>query len=93
MGPLFTSREEWRELRSAGRRAYIRLAVGHTLQAGVFGLAILVLLCGASDPYWRSAPVLAVSAASLLGGGVKAYVLFRREWQAAERAYVSGRSR
>jgi hypothetical protein len=92
MGPLFTSREEWQELRPAGRRAYIRSAVGYVLKAGVLGLAVLILLCGATDPYWRSAPVLAVSAASLLGGSVGAYFLFRREWQAAERAYGSAQA-
>jgi hypothetical protein len=87
MGPWFTSREEWMGLRPAGRRAYIRLAVGYMLQAGILGLAILILVCGAADPYWRSAAVLTVSAMSLAGGGVTAYLLFRREWQAAERAY------
>jgi hypothetical protein len=85
--PWFTSREEWLGLRPAGRRAYIRSAVGYMLQAGILGLAILILVCGAADPYWRSAPVLTVSAMSLAGGGATAYLLFRREWQAAERVY------
>jgi hypothetical protein len=87
MGPLFTSRGEWRELRPAGRRAYLRTAVGYTLRAGTLGLAALILLCEATEPYWRSAPVLAIFAASLLAGGSGAYALFRREWEAAERRY------
>ena len=87
MGPLFTSREEWRALRPAGRRAYVRSAVGYTLQSGILGLAVLILLCGAVDPHWRSGPFLAICAASLLGGGVGAYLLFRREWRSAEQAY------
>jgi hypothetical protein len=90
MGPLFTSREEWREVRPAGRGAYVGAAVAHTLHAGALGLAVLVVLCGAADPHWRSAPVLAAFAASLAGGGAAAYALFRREWRAAERAYGDG---
>ena len=87
MGPLFTSREEWRELRAAGRRAYVRAAVGHTLRAGTLGIAMLVVVCGATEPHWRSPAVVAVFGASLFGGGVAAYALFRREWQAAEKMY------
>ena len=87
MGPLFTSREEWREMRPAGRRAYLWSAVGHTLRAAALGLLVLIVLCGATDPHWRSAPVLAVSLVSWIGGGAFAYALFRREWQAAERTY------
>jgi hypothetical protein len=87
MRPLFTSRQEWQELREAGQRAYLRSAIGHMLGAAAFGLAVLIVVCGATDPHWRSAPVLAVSAVSLLAGGLFSYFLFRREWRAAERAY------
>jgi hypothetical protein len=87
MGPWFTSREEWEELRPAGRRAYVRSAVGYMLRAGVLGLGVLVVVCGAVDPYWRSGPILSISAASLLGGAVVAHALFRREWQAAQRTH------
>ena len=90
MRPLFTSREEWRELRPAGRRAYLRAAVGHTLRAGVLGVGMLVVVCGVTEPHWRSPAVVAVLVASLLGGGATAYALFRREWQAAEKTYGAG---
>jgi hypothetical protein len=56
-------------------------------QAAVLGLAVLVLLCGADDPHWRSNAVLATFAACLAAGSVGAYLLFSREWRAAERAY------
>ena len=90
MGPLFTSRAEWRDLRPAGRDSYLRTAVGLTLEAGAFGLAILVLVFGASEPHWRSTPVLVVMAAALIGGGLFARALFGREWNAAERSYGAG---
>ena len=87
MGPMFTSRDEWNALAPAGRPAYLRSAVGHTLKAGALGMVILVLAVGAAEPYWRSAPVLVVAGVSLLAGGAAAYAFFRREWVAAEREY------
>jgi hypothetical protein len=63
--------------------------VGYTLRAGAFGLGALFWGIGATEPYWRSAPVVAVYVASLAAGVAAAYALFRREWQAAECRYGS----
>jgi hypothetical protein len=53
-------------------------------------LGVLFWVVGATEPYWRSGPVLAIFASSLLGGAAAAYALFRREWHAAERKYARG---
>ena len=88
MRPFFTTRVEWQQqLRPAGRRAYLRAAVGHTVKAGALGVLVLIIFCGAVDPYWRSLPVLMICAASLLFGAAGAFLLFSREWNAAERTY------
>ena len=87
MPPLFTSRTEWKTLRPAGRSTYVRSALRHVLHASLLAIAVLVIFCGWSDPYWRSVPVLLVFAASTLGGLLLAWLLFTREWHAAARAY------
>jgi hypothetical protein len=87
MVPWFTSRQEWEQLRSAGGRAYVRSSVGWMLRAGALGIAVLVVLGGATDPYWRSAPFLGVAVASLVAGALCSALLFHREWNAAERTY------
>lgn len=87
MGPLFTSRAEWRELAPRGPRAYVGEAVGHVVRAALLGFGTLALVIGEVEPYWRTTPVLAIFAGALAAGaGVSAW-LFRREWRAAARAY------
>jgi hypothetical protein len=65
----------------------VREALGYVLRASVLGFAILVGPIGASDPYWRSFPVLMILATCLVVVGGLSALLFRREWRAAMRAY------
>lgn len=87
MAPLFTSPDEWRQLAPAGERAYLRQAIGYLVRAAPFGFGTLVLVFGATEPHWRSVPVLLTFAGSLASAAGLASLLFRREWRAAARAY------
>jgi len=87
MGPLFTSRDEWREMAPRGKRPYVSSGVGHMVRAAALGLGFLVVVVGSTEPHWRSLPVLAIAAGSLAASAVGAAALFRREWHAAEEAY------
>ena len=87
MRPFFTSRSEWESAARAGERTYVREATGYLVSGGLLGFITLVGLVGATDPYWRSLPILAVLVLSLVGGAGLGALLFRREWRAASRAY------
>jgi hypothetical protein len=87
MRPYFTSRSEWPSAASAGERGYVREATGYLVRGGLLGMLTLAGPLGAVDPYWRSLPVLALSAVCLGAGAGLGALLFRREWRAAARAY------